>query len=76
METRVPYLNITDKQYKLIGITWGFIFMAFYHYYTTFDKVNYSIVKTFISGDFAIKALLGMIAGYVISYYILRYINR
>jgi len=76
MEMRVPYLNITDKQYKLIGLTWGFIFTAFFHYYHTFDKVENSIVKTFISGDFAVKALLGMIVGYVISYYILRYINK
>ncbi len=76
MDAKIPYLNITDKQYKLIGITWGFIFTAFFHYYHTFDKVQYSIVKTFISGDFALKATLGMIAGYVISYYILRYINK
>ena len=76
MEARVSYLNITDKQYKLIGITWGFIFTAFYHYYSAFDQEKYSIVKTFISGDFALKAVLGMIAGYVISYYILRYINK
>ncbi len=76
MEARVPYLNITDKQYKLIGITWGFIFTALFHYYSVFDHVNYSIVRTFISGDFALKAVLGMIAGYVISYYILRYINK
>jgi len=76
MEARVPFLNISDKQYKLIGITWGFIFTAFYHYYKFFDKVEYSIVKTFISGDFALKAVIGMAIGYIISYYILRYINR
>jgi len=76
MDAKVPYLNITDKQYKLIGITWGFILMSFFHYYSTFDKVENSIVKTFISGDFALKALLSMIAGYIISYYILRKINK
>jgi len=76
METRVPYLNISDTQYKLIGITWGFIFTAFFHYYMVFDQMERSIVKTFISGDFALKAVLGMVAGYIISYYILRYINR
>jgi hypothetical protein len=76
MESKVPYLNITDKQYKLIGITWGFIFTAFFHYYHTFDKVQYSIVKTFLSGDFALKAVLGMLTGYIVSYYILRYINK
>ena len=76
MEFRVPYLNITDKQYKLIGITWGFIFVAFLHFYQSFDKMQYSIVKTFISGDFALKALIGMVLGYIVSYYILRYINK
>ncbi len=76
MEAKVPYLNITDKQYKLIGITWGFIFTAFYHYYMVFDKVAYSIVKTFISGDFVLKAVLGMLVGYIFSYYVLRYINK
>ncbi len=76
MEAKVPYLHITDKQYKLIGLTWGFIFTAFFHYYHTFDKVGHSIVRTFISTDFAINALTGMITGYIISYYILRYINK
>ncbi len=76
MKTSVPYLNISDKQYKLIGITWGFIFTAFFHYYHVFDKVQDSIVRTFLTGDFALKAVLGMILGYVISYYILRYNNR
>ncbi len=76
MKTSVPYLNISDKQYKLIGITWGFILTAFFHYYHVFDKVQDSIVRTFLTGDFALKAVLGMILGYVISYYILRYNNR
>ncbi len=76
MEARVPYLNISDKQYKLIGITWGFIFTAFFHYYQVFDNVNQSIVHTFISTDFAIKAIIGMVLGYLISFCILRYINR
>jgi hypothetical protein len=74
MDSNVPYLHITDKQYRLIGITWGFIFTAFYHYYTTFGE-TYSIVRTFLSGDFAVKAMIGMLLGYLVSYYILRWIN-
>ncbi len=75
MEAHVPYLDISDKQYRLIGITWGFIFTAFYHYYTTFGETH-SIVRTFISGDFAVKAMVGMALGYFISYYILHWINK
>ena len=74
MDSNVPYLNISDIQYKLIGITWGLIFTAFYHYYTTFGE-TYSIVRTFCSGEFAVKALIGMAIGYFVSYYILRWIN-
>jgi len=74
MESNVPYLNISDLQYKLIGITWGFFFTAFYHYYKVFGE-TYSIVRTFCSGDFAVKALVGMALGYFVSYYIIRPIN-
>ncbi len=76
MDSKVPYLNITDKQYKLIGLTWGFIFTAIFHYYKSFEQTQNSIVRTFVSGDFALKAVLGMLVGYLISYYVLRYINR
>jgi len=76
MDTKVPFLNITDLQYKLIGITWGLIFTAIFHYYTAFEQMSYSIVKTFVSFDFAIKALVGMLVGYVFSYYVLRKINQ
>ena len=75
MDTKVPYLNISDKQYKLIGITWGFIFASMFHYYQTFEANQNSIVLTFFSVDFAIKALIYMVAGYIISYYGLRKLN-
>jgi len=76
METKVNFLNISDKQYKLIGLTWGLIFTAFFHFYYTFDKADHSIVKTFISTDFLLKAVSGMVLGYLISFYIIRKINR
>ena len=76
MEARVPYLNISDKQYKLIGLTWGFIFAAIFHYYKVFDQEAYSIVLTFISTDFLLKAVFGMVIGYLVSYYGFRKINR
>ena len=76
MDTKVPYLNISDKQYKLIGITWGFIFASMFHYYQTFEANHNSIVLTFLSVDFAFKALIYMVAGYIISYYGLRKLNR
>ncbi len=76
METKVNFLNISDKQYKLIGITWGFLLTAFFHFYYTFDKASYSIVRTFISTDFLLKAIAGMVIGYLFSFYILRKINR
>ncbi len=76
METKVPFLNISDKQYKLIGLTWGFIFAAIFHYYQFFDQEQQSIVLTYFSSSFAVKAVIGMITGYLVSFYILRWINR
>ncbi len=76
METRVPYLNISDKQYKLIGLTWGLIFAAIFHYYKVFDQESYSIVRTFISTDFLLKAVFSMAVGYFISYYGFKKINK
>lgn len=76
MKATVPYLNISNKQYKLIGITWGFIFTAMFHFYKYFDQELYSIVKTFVTIDFLQKAVFGMVIGYFVSYYLFRYINR
>jgi len=76
MEAKVPYLNISKKQYMLIGLTWGFIFTAIFHYYTSFDAVNNPIVPTFFSSVFAIKALVGMAIGYAISCFGLRLLNK
>jgi uncharacterized membrane protein YidH (DUF202 family) len=76
MEAKVPFLNISDKQYKLIGITWGFIFVAIFHYYQYFEQQQNSIVLTYFNSGFIIKAVIGMIVGYLVSFYILRWINR
>ncbi len=75
MEARVPYMTISKKQYMLIGLTWGFIFAAIFHYFTDFDAVNNTIVLTFFSSAFAIKALIGMAIGYVVSCFGLRFLN-
>jgi len=76
METRVPFLNISDKQYLLIGITWGFIFAAIFHYYAAFGAQKDSIVLTFFSTAFLIKAIIGMAIGFVVSYFGIRFLNR
>jgi len=76
METRVSYLNISNKQYILIGITWGFIFASIFHYYSVFDAQANPIFLTFMNAAFVLKAIVGMIVGFVISYYGLRYLNK
>ncbi len=76
MESKVPYLNISDKQYRLIGLTWGLIIAAIFHYYHTFTANQNSIVLTFFSTAFLIKAVIGMVVGYVLNCYVFRYINR
>lgn len=76
METRVPYLNISKKQYMLIGITWGFIFASIFHYYSVFDAQTNPIFKTFVNGAFALKAITGMLIGFLVSYYGLRFLNK
>ena len=76
MKTSVPFLNISDKQYWLMGITWGFIFAAIFHYHAAFTENQNSIVLTFFSSAFLIKALIGMATGFVISYFGLRYLNK
>ena len=76
METRVPFLNISDKQYMLIGLTWGFIFAAIFQYYKYFGATQDSIVFTFFSSTFLLNAIIGMGVGFVVSYFGLRYLNR
>jgi len=76
MDAKVPYLNISDKQYRLIGITWGLILAAFFHYYHNFSENQNSIVLTFFSSSFAIHAIIGMISGYILSCFVFRYINK
>jgi len=75
MEARVPYMTISKKQYMLIGLTWGFIFAAIFHYYSSFDAVNNTIVLTFFSSAFIIKALIGIAIGYIVSYFGFRFLN-
>ncbi len=76
MKTNVPYLNISDKQYQLIGITWGLIIAALFHFYKVFDQAEFSIVRTFFSTEFLLMAGAYMIIGYLVSYYGFRIINR
>ncbi|GEM_PF-3076438 len=76
METKVPYLNITDKQYIMIGVVWGLIFAAMYHFYANFELSLYSIVLTFFSMSFLFHALIGVAIGFILSYFGLRYLNR
>jgi uncharacterized integral membrane protein len=76
METKVSYLNISKKQYMLIGLTWGFIFAAIFHFFAAFNQNQNSIVLTFFSSQFLIKAIIGMLIGYVVSCYGLRFLNK
>ena len=76
METRVPFLNISDKQYMLIGLTWGFIFAAIFQFYKYFETVQNSIVFTFFNGTFLLNAVIGMVVGFIVSYFGLRYLNK
>jgi len=76
METRVPYLNISKNQYRLIGLTWGFIFAAIFHYYSAFNATDNTIVLTFFSSAFALKAVIGMAIGMVVSCFGLRFLNK
>jgi hypothetical protein len=76
MEERVPYMTVSKKQYLLIGLTWGFIFAAIFHYYANFDAANNTIVLTFFSSAFVLKALIGMAIGYVVSCFGLRFLNK